>query len=165
MIQRIQSLLLFIAAAISVVVCFINVGHIDQQVGGELVKYYQFDSFTLQKLDSNNQLVSVMHTTYIALLWIASAILSLVTIFFYKKRTLQIRLNGINMLVMLAALVVMLYVYPNLVFEKQEWFKQGMMVNFNYWITMSLVPAVCLFFANRAIKSDEKKVRSADRLR
>ena len=45
--------MLFIAAAISVVVCFINVGHIDQQVGGELVKYYQFDSFTLQKLDSN----------------------------------------------------------------------------------------------------------------
>ena len=165
MIQRIQSLLLFVAAAISVVVCFINVGHIDQQVGGELVKYYQFDSFTLQKLDSNNQLVSVMHTTYIALLWIASAILSMVTIFLYKNRVLQVRLNGINMLVMLAALVVMLYIYPNLVFEKQEWFKAGMMVNFNYWISLSLVPAICLFFANKAIKSDEKKVRSADRLR
>jgi hypothetical protein len=66
---------------------------------------------------------------------------------------------------MLAALVVMLYVYPNLVFEKQEWFKAGMVVNFNYWILMSLVPAVCLFFANRAIKNDEKKVRAADRLR
>ena len=95
----------------------------------------------------------------------ASAILSLVTIFLYKNRVVQVRLNGINMLVMLAALVVMLYVYPNLVFEKQEWFKAGMVVNFNYWILMSLVPAVCLFFANRAIKSDEKKVRAADRLR
>ncbi len=165
MIQRIQSLLLFVAAVISVVVCFINVGHIDQQIGGEMMKFYQFDSFTLQKLDANNQMVSVMHTTYIALLWIASAILSMVTIFFYKKRPLQVKLNGINMLVMLAALVVMLYVYPNLVFEKQEWFKAGMVVNFNYWILMSLVPAVCLFFANRAIKSDEKKVRAADRLR
>ena len=165
MIQRIQSILLFVAAVISVGVCFINVGHIDQQIGGEMMKFYQFDSFTLQKLDANNQMVSVMHTTYIALLWIASAILSMVTIFFYKKRPLQVKLNGINMLVMLAALVVMLYVYPNLVFEKQEWFRTGMVVNFNYWILMSLVPAVCLFFANRAIKSDEKKVRAADRLR
>ena len=69
------------------------------------------------------------------------------------------------MLVMLAALVVMLYVYPNLVFEKQEWFMEGMMVNFNYWISLSLIPAVCLVIANNAIKRDEKKVRAADRLR
>ena len=82
MIQRIQSILLFVAAVISVVVCFINVGHIDQQIGGEMMKFYQFDSFTLQKLDANNQMVSVRHTTYIALLWIASAILSMVTILF-----------------------------------------------------------------------------------
>ena len=162
MIQRIQSLLLFVAAVISVVICFINLGEFAQQVGGELVKY-QFDAFTLQKLDSNNPPVSVMHTTYIALLWIASAILSLVTIFFYKNRVLQVRLNGVNMLVMLAALVVMLYVYPNLVFEK--WFNAEIIVDYNNWILMSLVPAICLFFANTAIKRDEKKVRAADRLR
>ncbi len=161
MIQRIQSLLLFVAAVISVVVCFINVGHID--LNSET--YYQFDAFTLKQLDANNQLVAVMHTTYIAILWLASAILSLVTIFLYKNRPLQVKLNGVNMLVMLAALVVMLYVYPNLVFEKQEWFMEGMMVNFNYWISLSLIPAVCLVIANNAIKRDEKKVRAADRLR
>ena len=165
MIQRIQSLLLFVAAVISVVVCFINVGHIDQQVGGEMVTKYQFDAFTLQSLNDNNQWQTSGHTTYIALLWLASAVLSLVTIFLFKNRVLQIRLNGINMLVMLAALVVMLYVYPNLVFEKQKWFTNGMEVNFNHWILLSLIPAVCLFFANRATKHDEKKVRAADRLR
>lgn len=160
MIQRIQSLLLLVAAVLAVVVNFINVGHIDL---GD-VQYYQFNCFTLSKVwEGGSQ--AVMHTTYIAVLWLVSAVLSLVTIFMYKRRQTQIRLNGINMLVMLAALVVMLYIYPNLVFEKAEWFEEGMQVNFNYWILMSLIPAVSLFFANRAIKNDEKRVRAADRLR
>lgn len=160
MIQRIQSLLLLIAAALAVTVNFINVGTIT--LGDEI--YYQFNSFTLDQVwEGTSQ--AVMHTTYIAVLWFVSAILSLVTIFFYKNRQTQIRLNGINMLVMLAALVVMLYIYPNLVFEKADWFENGMMVNFNYWTLLSLIPAVSLFFANRAIKKDEKRVRAADRLR
>ncbi|MDD4395865.1 MAG: DUF4293 family protein, partial [Bacteroidales bacterium] len=67
------------------------------------------------------------------------------------------------MIVILAALVVMLYVYPNIVFNK---YITGITIlNFNYWILISLIPAVSIFFANSAIKKDEKKVRAADRLR
>ena len=126
------------------------------------MKYYQFDSFTLQKLDSNNQLVSVMHTTYIALLWIASAILSLVTIFFYKKRTLQIRLNGINMLVMLAALVVMLYVYPNLVFEKQEWFKQDGITIYGVNILANIYDSIVEFSPTPWGSNDQSLISNPD---
>lgn len=160
MIQRIQSLWLLVAAALAVAVNFINVGTIN--LGNEI--YYQFNSFTLDQVWEGSA-QSVMHTTYIAVLWFVSAILSIVTIFLFKNRQTQIRLNGINMLVMLAALVVMLYIYPNLVFEKADWFENGMVVNFNYWTLMSLIPAVALFLANRAIKKDEKRVRAADRLR
>ena len=162
MIQRIQSLLLFVAAVISVVVCFINVGHIDGLVGTEMTQFYQFDAFTLKDVETST---TAMSTTYIALLWIASAILSMVTIFLYKNRPLQVKLNGVNMLVMLAALVVMLYVYPNFVFERRGYVPEGMVVNFNYWICLSLIPAICLVVANHAIKRDERKVRAADRLR
>ncbi|MCQ2263199.1 MAG: DUF4293 domain-containing protein [Bacteroidales bacterium] len=160
MIQRIQSLLLLVAAVVAIVITFIPVGELVQNG----IAFYQYDSFSLKLYQDGVLAGSVMHTTYVALLWYASAVLSLVTIFCYKKRPLQIRLNSINMLVMLIALAVMLFVYPDLVFAKQA-SMAGMEMAFNYWIMVSFLAAVALFFANRAIKSDEKKVRAADRLR
>ena len=74
-------------------------------------------------------------------------------------------MNGINMLVMLAALVTMLYIYPNLVFEKRQIVTTTSVLEFNRLVLISLVPAVCLYLANMFIKKDEKKVRAADRLR
>ena len=106
-----------------------------------------------------------MNTTYVAVLWFASALMSLVTIFLYKNRVRQMRFNRINMLIMLVALAVMLFVYPDLVFAKQSWYGAGMDISFNNWIMVSFLAAVALFFATRAIASDEKKVRAADRLR
>ncbi len=69
------------------------------------------------------------------------------------------------MLVMLAALVTMLYIYPNFVFEKRQFVTSSAVLNFNRLILISLVPAVSLYLANMFIKKDEKKVRAADRLR
>ena len=106
-----------------------------------------------------------MSTLYIAILWGVSAILSIVTIFMFKNRALQVRLNGVNMLVMLAALVTMLYIYPNFVFEKRQIVTNTAVLSFNRLILISLVPAVSLYLANMFIKKDEKKVRAADRLR
>ena len=162
MIQRIQSLFLLLAAVLAVVVVFLPIGTVALNEYAE----YAFSAFTLKAYKPGGEIgAPVMHTTYIAVLWFASAILSLVTIFMYKNRQLQVRLNGINMLIMLAALVVMLYVYPNLVFAHQAWYQEGMDVVFNRWILLALVPAVCLYLANWAIKRDEKKVRAADCLR
>ena len=106
-----------------------------------------------------------MSTLYIAILWGVSAILSIITIFMFKNRPLQVRLNGINMLVMLAALITMLYIYPNFIFEKRQFVTNYAVLEFNRLILISLIPAVSLYFANMFIKRDEKKVRAADRLR
>ena len=80
-------------------------------------------------------------------------------------RALQVRLNGVNMLVMLAALITMLYIYPNFIFEKRQVVTSTTALEFNRLILISLVPAVSLYLANMFIKKDEKKVRAADRLR
>lgn len=156
MIQRIQSLLLLVAAAISVTICFITIG--DFSFEG---RSFEYSALTL-KDTTNNLSIS---TFYVAGLWMLSAILSFVTIFLFKKRPLQVKFNGINMLVMLSALVVTLYIYPNMIFPKHLQGFDANMVHFSHWILLSLIPAVCLIFANRAIKSDEKRVRAADRLR
>ena len=157
MIQRVQSLFLLVAAAVAIAVLFIPIGNIIDATGFSL---YQYDAFSLKK-----EGVGVMSTLYIALLWSVSAILSMVTIFLFKNRPLQVRLNGVNMLVMLAALVTMLYIYPNFVFEKRQFVTNAAVLSFNRLILISLVPAVSLYFANMFIKRDEKMVRAADRLR
>lgn len=156
MIQRIQSLLLFVAAVISIVVCFITIGDFALNEMS-----FEYTAFKLTNV-ANGQSVS---TFYVAGLWIISAILSMVTIFLYKNRIRQVKFNGFNMLVMLAALVTMLYIYPNYIFPKYLSGYSVDFVHFNPWVCLSLVPAVCLFFANKAIKRDEQKVRAADRLR
>lgn len=162
MIQRVQSLFLLIAAAIAIAVLFIPIGNI-VNVYGETI--YQYDAFSLKVVADHDVGSSVYHTTYIALLWIASAILSIVTIFMYKNRYRQMRLNGVNMIVMLAALVAMLYIYPSFIFEKKQFVTNTSIIDYNTWICISLVAAVALYFANFFIKKDEQKVRSADRLR
>ena len=157
MIQRVQSLFLLVAAVAAIAVLFIPIGNIIDVSG---LCLYQYDAFSLKK-----EGVGVWSTLYIAILWGASAILSLVTIFMFKNRPRQVMMNGINMLLMLAALVTMLYIYPNLVFEKKQFVTSTSMLEFNRLVLISLVPAVCLYLANMFIKKDEKKVRAADRLR
>ena len=157
MIQRVQSLFLLVAAVAAIAVLFISIGNIIDVSGTCL---YQYDAFSLKKEGH-----SVYSTLYIALLWGVSAILSLVTIFMFKNRQRQVRLNGVNMLVMLAALVMMLYIYPNLIFGKKQFITSTSMLEFNRFILISLIPAVSLYLANMFIKKDEKKVRAADRLR
>jgi cytochrome bd-type quinol oxidase subunit 2 len=157
MIQRVQSLFLLVAAVAAIAVLFISIGNIIDVSGTCL---YQYDAFSLKKEGH-----TVYSTLYIALLWGVSAILSLVTIFMFKNRQRQVRLNGVNMLVMLAALVMMLYIYPNLIFEKKQFITSTSMLEFNRFILISLIPAVSLYLANMFIKKDEKKVRAADRLR
>lgn len=157
MIQRVQSLFLLVAAAVAIAVLFIPIGNIIDSTGFSM---YQYDAFSLKK-----EGIGIMSTLYIAILWGVSAILSIVTIFMYKNRALQVRLNGVNMLVMLAALITMLYIYPNFVFEKRQFVTSSTVLDFNRIILISLVPAVSLYLANMFIKKDEKKVRAADRLR
>ena len=157
MIQRVQSLFLLVAAVAAIAVLFIPIGNIIDVSG---LCLYQYDAFSLKK-----EGVGIMSTLYIAILWGVSAILSIVTIFMFKNRALQVRLNGVNMLVMLAALITMLYIYPNFVFEKRQFVTSSSVLDFNRLILISLVPAVSLYLANMFIKKDEKKVRAADRLR
>ncbi len=156
MIQRIQSILLFVAAALSVSVCFITIGDFSLNEMG-----FEYTAFKLTNVTTGQSL----STFYVGGLWLISAIISMVTIFLYKNRMRQVKFNGINMLVMLAALVAMLYIYPNFIFPKYLEGFNADFVHFSPWVCLSLVPAVCLFFANKAIKRDEKKVRAADRLR
>ena len=159
MIQRIQSVYLLIATIAITILLFIPIGTFYNDLGG-----YEFSAFAVRDItpDPSTQLF----TPYLGLALIISAIFSVVAIFMYKNRNRQIRVVYVSMLVFLLAIMLMLYVYPDVIFVKKGFIASSEEFVYNFWIMACMLPAAfCLFFANKAIKNDEKKVRAADRLR
>jgi len=135
MIQRIQTLWLLIAA-----------------VATFLTLKFSFFSGTIA--DGSFQELNALKYIPILLLTATTGVLSAVTIFLYKNRKLQFRLN-------LAALVIsLLTIY--LYYRQTLDFTQG---NYNLTAIFSLVVPVFLILSARGIYKDEKLIKSLDRLR
>lgn len=148
MIQRIQSIYLFLASALMVAINWLPLAefNIDNQ------EKTLFTTFGI----GNGTI-----TTYpIAVIAILSATLSLIAIFMYKNRIRQIKVTSISLF-----LSIMFYA----VFIMYWWFSKDVLVSQETSISYGLVaPAIAVilnFLAVRAIKADEKLVRSADRIR
>ena len=156
MIQRIQSVFLLVAAIVTVILLFIPIGDIYTAEA-----QYTFTCFNVHLPDGK----VVMSTLYIALILIASACISLYAIFKYKDRMKQTRVVSLNMLVFLIAVMMMIWVFPDFIFQRKGLMQDGDLFRFNYWIMIFVIPPVCMFLANRFIRKDERLVRSADRLR
>jgi len=156
MIQRIQSVFLLVAAIVTIILLFISIGDIYTAEA-----QYTFTCFNVHL--PNGQVV--MSTIYIALILILSACISIYAIFKYKDRMKQTRIVSINMLVFLIAIMLMIWVFPDFLFQRKGLMQEGDIFRFNYWIMIFVIPPVCMFLANRFIRKDEQLVRSADRLR
>ncbi len=106
-----------------------------------------------------------MSTLYIGLVLILSAGITIYSIFKFKDRMKQSRIVSLNMLVFLIGIMMMIWLFPDYLFQRKGIMQAGDYFEFNYWIMIFVLPPVCMFLANRAIRNDEKKVRAADRLR
>lgn len=157
MIQRIQTVYLFLAAALTIVLLFLPIGTLQGSAGE-----FTFDVFALTSVSAG---AVALHTFYIAAMLIGSAIISLVTIFLYKNRKRQMTLTTCNLALFLLALVFMFYICPDLIFAKSALGIESSSFVFNYWILICILPPFGMFLANRAIRKDEALVRAADRLR
>ncbi|HLV23474.1 MAG TPA: DUF4293 domain-containing protein [Moheibacter sp.] len=92
------------------------------------------------------------------LLFGVSGLLSLLTIFLFKNRTMQIRLNNLNIFLNILLIGYLAYGLSNLPGGFSDSEKGiGLLIPF---ISIAL-----LFIANRFIKKDEKLVKSVDRFR
>jgi len=157
MLQRKQTLYLFFAGLITLMLLFIPFGHLSTEWA-----YYKYTAFFVREATPDNTFV--MSTIGNAILLVATSVLSFLTIFLYKKRTLQLKLISVNMFVVLAAIFTITYIYPNFVFSRNIYLS-GAKIDYNYIIIISFVSAIGLYFAKKAISKDEAMVRSADRLR
>lgn len=156
MIQRIQSIYLLVAGIVTIVLLFIPIGTLTSELG-----FYTYTPFTVHVI--NTDLV-VAKTFFVTILLLLSSMISFVTIFLYKKRKLQVRLINFNMLIVLATLLTMLYIYPKFVFTKIPDLNNTVL-EYNYVILIIALTAMGLYMAKKAIIKDEALVRSSERLR
>ncbi|HEX9825183.1 MAG TPA: DUF4293 domain-containing protein [Flavobacteriaceae bacterium] len=136
MIQRVQTLYLLISAAISGGLIFV---------------------FHLWTTENEAPVYAKDNITYL-LLFLGSALLSLISIFSYKKRQSQFVLGRLN--IILNFILLGLFVYQLLIPPGESQISEK-----GVGIFIPIFSIVFLVLANKAIKKDEDLVKSVDRLR
>ncbi len=149
MIQRIQTLWLFLALASSVIMFFFPVANLFSET-------QEFIFFLIGIYAAND--CSLYATTYSLIgLTGLTGLLSFITIFLYKKRVTQMRLCVYTSILMLAIIGIEAY-YIFYLFKGHEFL-------INYIAFMPLIGFILLLMARRAIKKDEELIKSIDRIR
>ena len=137
MIQRIQTLYLFLALVVTGVLPY---------------------CFPLWKLNDGTAIYFMSTMLYTILLGL-STMLSSISILYYKKRQHQFVLNRLNIILNLILLGLFVYRSLNLSGETVLVSEKGI------GMFLPIVAIVFLVLANKAIKKDEDLVKSVDRLR
>lgn len=154
MIQRIQSVFLLIATILLVFLVFFPYA--------EMVRSSDQNIFELGFRGlinvSGGEGIAFSSVT-LSILMIICLLITIVTIFLFKKRMLQIRLSVFNIILLLGLQGLMYYF-----FRVAEKTLSGS-GTFSLLFVFPFVTAILVFLALRAISRDEALVRSLDRLR
>ncbi|MBR6721444.1 MAG: DUF4293 domain-containing protein [Alistipes sp.] len=153
MIQRIQTLYLLLVTALMAVTLFVPIATFHS---GDVV--YTLTAFSLAGGGESQS------TLWMGIILVIATLLPFVTIFLFKKRQLQVRLCGAEMVVLLGAVAFIAIYYwlasSNALADVAIDHKQ-----FGWAAPMPLVSLVLTYLAGRAIFKDELLVRSLDRIR
>jgi membrane protease YdiL (CAAX protease family) len=144
MIQRIQSVYLLIATLLSGGLIFFLKLWVNE--AGE-------DFFVINSFNTSSVLLQTM-----SVLFFSSALLTFVAIFQFNKRSLQISLGRLSILINFIILGIVVYFSQNLSGEINVSEK-------GIGLTIPILTILFVVIANNAIKKDEKLVKSVDRLR
>jgi hypothetical protein len=121
---------------------------------------YEITLFSVKCTGGTPQYIT-FGTLPILVLVSVSAVLSLVSLVNYKKRSLQVRVNNYNLLMTLIFTGTIFLWIPYI-------FEQNLPLAVSQWqpgLLLPLLSIVFLLLANVFIRKDEKLVKSADRLR
>lgn len=151
MLQRIQSVYLFIVTVLLVTCMFLSLGYFSTDGG---VHQMVFKTLGVTIPDQPFQ-----STWGIFVLLLLSSIISFVTIFLYKNRPLQIRLSVFNTIILIGYYCVLGFFI----------WKLRTALSADFFVSWAIcLPAVALILnilAIRAIGKDEVMVRASDRIR
>lgn len=157
MIQRIQSLFLFIVLACCAACYFMPFWN---YTGTNPAYEYQVSLFAVTLVSGSAQNFYVGTLPIIVILSV-STILSLITLFYYKNRPMQLKLNNYNILMTVIFTGTIFLWIPYMIEE----ILPDAVRTWQYGLLLPLISLVFLILAGNFIKKDEKLVKSADRLR
>lgn len=150
MIQRIQTLYLLLVVILGTLLCFFSPVQFLMPAATEYAHLYVLDKWPM------------------AVMTIAVPLLAFLTIFLFKRRFLQVRLNIMNVIFCLG-FYALLALYTAYVVKGHEPINdmplKGADWYINVWAAIPLVNLILLMMATRRILKDEALVRAADRLR
>ncbi|MDD4631302.1 MAG: DUF4293 domain-containing protein [Proteiniphilum sp.] len=150
MLQRIQTLFLLLAAAAMLVASVTPLAFF----------IYEGDKVTLEAMGVYLDGTLNDSTWGQFALGMVSSVLSLITVFLYKQRMLQIRLSVFNVLLMIGFYLYFGFIiYKLLPMETLEFQKVGV------GIIMPMIALILTILAIRNIGADEALIRSLNRLR
>lgn len=158
MIQRIQSVYLFVAAMALIVLYFLPIATYFSELSYSKLYITHLASLT-PGVDPVVKNSTIMPLAIFTGLIIAITFLS---IFLYRKRVLQSRMVKLCILMSVILVGLIFFVYSPLVAKhtaSEADYSDG------YGVYFILIALVMLVLANRGIMKDERLVRSADRLR
>jgi nitric oxide reductase large subunit len=152
--QRIQSIYLFLSALAGTT---LFVAPVSAFFNGEQTLFYK----QLKLVSGGNTPPVTEQDFLVPFLAAVSAALSLVIIFLFKKRPVQIRLVRMNMLLVMGVIALILFYVEKLV---SHYFPEPRAV-YLWGAYLPFLQVVFLLLAARAIKKDEELVKAADRIR
>ena len=154
MIQRIQSIYLFVAA---IVTAFTFIFPFAEYLNDN-TKYL----LNINGLTDISGANTIFNTYPLLLLVILCLIISLLTIMLYKNRPLQARLCNLNIL-LYVILIAGIFFYSDQ--AEQELGTENLLTIFKLGSIAPIFAIILTFMANRAIRKDDALVRAADRIR
>jgi len=158
MIQRIQTVFLFLAFLVTIALFFFPLAGIYSTTAA-----YKFYVYELRNMVPGEvSIFSFMTTFPLLLLNILVGAFSMASIFLYKNRVLQAKIVRIAILTDIILIALVFFVYAKIIetnlFASPDYLNEA-------GIYFPLISLVFLILANRSIMKDEKLVRSVDRLR
>ncbi|MFP4023507.1 MAG: DUF4293 domain-containing protein [Thiohalospira sp.] len=152
MVQRVQSVYLFVVTLLMASIFFYPYAELLAENGEVFV--FQFNGLAFFEEDS----IYSLTIPPIILLSII-VLISFTSIFFYKKRIFQMRINLINIFLMIGYLGLNYYYIQS--FSSQL----NGVVSYKITVVFPFVSAIITYLAIRAIGKDEALIRSMDRIR
>lgn len=158
MIQRIQTLFLMLAFIASVLlftrlpIAIFQLPEAGVSVPLNLISSYQNPETSQDTFTNINVIPLIILAAMVALL-------SIVPVFLYKNRPLQLRLTMFGFLTNVILIIVMFFTAD----EMQNLLKTQ--AKYKFGAILPIISLILIILASKAIRKDERLVKSADRLR
>lgn len=153
--QRIQTLYLALAIIVNLFVFQLDLAIVEV---GNL--FHHFTVLGLTDAGSG----ALIYTAYLMTgMNVLSILVSLIIIFLFKKRQLQIKLSQLNLFLQ-ASFVVSIFMMVESAVESIPWDGEAT-IEYDMGSFLSIVPMIFIYLAIRSIKKDDALVRAADRIR